>query len=158
MSLPPFIDFLDFDFNDFVNYITDKSILLNVLENIKLDVRKYKNIIILLKPIVKKFNITKRSDILFSSLSKHTFCPCLFKQSNSIIRWIEINSELFDTDIYFYFLIFYIFELENDIPTFPIYYDVIPMFDSPFDINIIVFNSVIDNYYYLGSYINKNIK
>lgn len=111
------------DFDQFLkNNVINKKTLLEIIFSLKckLELKNIHSYFNLIKPFLISCKL-KRSEILETS---HIFCEkCNFYVESQLCDWITNNSELFETEIYFFYCFFSFFNkdsiIELDLISYP---------------------------------------
>ena len=124
----------DNDFVKFLNmYINTKETLIELIDVLrsKLKLENIDEYFEKMKFYFESYQI-KRSDVLKTS---HVFCNCGIYTEAPLCYWIQKNSELFETDVFFFHSLFSKINIDDDV--------------SSDDEKLKLLNTVVTNYNYL---------
>ena len=146
----------DETFVNFLNmYINTKETLIELLDALrsKLKLENIDEYFEKMKFYFESYQI-KRSDVLKIS---HVFCNCGIYTESSLCYWVQNNSELFETDVFFFNSLFSFIDrsginIDNDVSSYPI--DKLYQYDEILDKQtddekLKLLNTVVTNYNYL---------
>jgi len=158
MLIPLAYDNLSYD--DFClkihSFITSKESLLEIISALKhkIDTNNIEEYFSELKPYIMKYNF-KITDILSTS---HVLCDCcdLYTVS-SLSGWVKNNQELFDTEVFFYYIFFAYFVSNIQIDIIPykrdlFYTDSGPISGQTNNEKLKILYTVVRNYDYINTH------